>query len=559
MAPNRTKAFDAFTSLASEDFDKYRDYHESLLDESTESSYGRGVRTEEIRTAPLFTAQVQKRLTTSASKKQKSLIEEIMPQYGLLAKVLEAFGNDGGENAANLLGFQPQVNGVSEWAQEEQADDRRLFLNMNAPWSAFICGSQGSGKSHTLSCMLEAGLLKSKLGPLPQPLAAMVFHYDKFTGFQSTQVCEAAYLASSGIPVKVMVSPTSYHRMREVYANLPGFPHDVPKPQVVPLFLMEQHLNVERMMKLMAVDDDGKTALYMETVCRILRSLALRNPGTIGLDYKEFKRRIELETLNPAQSAMINMRLGLLESFIYEPDIKGGTSAKTPFFEETKKGKDAARKWEEAEDSKRRAALGKATIWSFEPGTLTIVDLSCPFVDESAACAMFNIVMALFLEERGKAGRMVALDEAHKYMTGSNSGNAFTESLLSVIRQQRHLATRVIIATQEPTISPSLLDLSSMTIVHRFTSPAWLKSLEAHLGGIYKEGKTSQKDVATIFKRIVELDAGQALLFSPSAMLKVAGTPSENKSKVDKLGTAYVKIRVRKRLTADGGRSIMAA
>ena len=62
-----------------------------------------------------------------------------------------------------------------------------------------------------------------------------------------------------------------------------------------------------------------------------------------------------------------------------------------------------------------------------------------------------------------------------QFMSDETTASAFTDSLLSVIRLQRHLATRVIIATQEPTISPKLLDLCSMTIVHRFTSPAWLK------------------------------------------------------------------------------------
>ena len=33
-------------------------------------------------------------------------------------------------------------------------NDRRLFHNTNIPFSAFICGLQGSGKSHTLSCLL---------------------------------------------------------------------------------------------------------------------------------------------------------------------------------------------------------------------------------------------------------------------------------------------------------------------------------------------------------------------------------------------------------------------
>ena len=32
--------------------------------------------------------------------------------------------------------------------------DGRIFLNTNIPASFFVCGVQGSGKSHTLSCIL---------------------------------------------------------------------------------------------------------------------------------------------------------------------------------------------------------------------------------------------------------------------------------------------------------------------------------------------------------------------------------------------------------------------
>lgn len=32
--------------------------------------------------------------------------------------------------------------------------DPRLFLNTNVPFSAFVCGVQGSGKSHTTACMI---------------------------------------------------------------------------------------------------------------------------------------------------------------------------------------------------------------------------------------------------------------------------------------------------------------------------------------------------------------------------------------------------------------------
>jgi hypothetical protein len=179
-------------------------------------------------------------------------------------------------------------------------------------------------------------------------------------------------------------------------------------------------------------------------------------------------------------------------------------------------------------------------------------------------------------------------------MTDTASAAAFTENLLQVVRLQRHLATRVIISTQEPTISPKLLELSSMTFVHRFTSPAWFKVLRAHLagpaadgmaaaaaevaaaavdaddddGGAGDAGATSPsvarraRDTAAIFRQIVELNVGEALLFAPSAMLRVArhgGGNSDATAVPQKLGMAYAKVRVRKRLTADGGRSLLAA
>lgn len=143
-------------------------------------------------------------------------------------------------------------------------------------------------------------------------------------------------------------------------------------------------------------------------------------------------------------------------------------------------------------------------------------------------------------------------------MTATSSSTHFTQSLLQVIREQRHLATRVIIATQEPTISPALLDLSSMTIVHRFTSPSWLTVLKSHLAGMSVEGETSKRDIAGIFKQIVNLEAGQALLFSSSAMTGVDTKADANRMKMQKLGVGYLKIGVRNRLTEDGGRSIMA-
>ncbi|KAJ7793164.1 hypothetical protein B0H14DRAFT_2166552, partial [Mycena olivaceomarginata] len=56
------------------------------------------------------------------------------------------------------------------------------------------------------------------------------------------------------------------------------------------------------------------------------------------------------------------------------------------------------------------------------------------------------------------------------------------QSISNIIRLQRHLATRIIIATQEPTVvPPTILDLASVIVYHRFSSPAWCSHLARHV------------------------------------------------------------------------------
>lgn len=148
----------------------------------------------------------------------------------------------------------------SELASTQRPDrsemENAVFLNTNAPWSAFLCGSQGSGKSHTLSCILENCLMSTPdVGKTPKPLSGIVFAYDAHS---ADFACEAAHMATE-IPVRVLVSPSNFRRMKTLYEKLPG---DV---QVYPLLLKGQHLNTERMMKMMAFSTaEGAVPLYME-------------------------------------------------------------------------------------------------------------------------------------------------------------------------------------------------------------------------------------------------------------------------------------------------------
>ena len=152
-------------------------------------------------------------------------------------------------------------------------------------------------------------------------------------------------------------------------------------------------------------------------------------------------------------------------------------------------------------------------------------------------------------------------------MNSSSEAASFTNTLLATVRLQRHLGVRVIVSTQEPTVSPALLDLSSVTIVHRFTSPEWLRSLKAHLApaasGLVNGPPTVETDgkegsdgsrasdsssvTSKIFLDVVNLRTGEALLFEPSGAITTEYPHSENRSR--RLGFSYIKIKVRARLT----------
>lgn len=44
-----------------------------------------------------------------------------------------------------------------------------------------------------------------------------------------------------------------------------------------------------------------------------------------------------------------------------------------------------------------------------------MVDLSCTCISSDTACSLFNICFGIFLEQTTDVGRIVALDEAHKF------------------------------------------------------------------------------------------------------------------------------------------------
>ncbi|TVY83558.1 hypothetical protein LSUE1_G003602 [Lachnellula suecica] len=497
------------TPMSEEEAKVYGD-HMRLLNRSDGQS-----EIDEAITTPVFTMPVLNHLELNSKSP--------FAQYGLVA----------GE-AARMLELTDEDS-----LSPKKELDARVFFNIASPSSTFICGSQGSGKSHTLSCLLENSLFPSVANELPRPLTGLVFHYDTFISDEGGSPCEAAFLSSNpDVKVRVLCAPTNIGTIKKAY-------HQFKNVTIEPLRINQTDLNTKRMLDLMSVTtNEGSMPLYIHTIYRILRSMRLVQQERRGtFDYMLFKEMIDAAKLHPSQLGPLQQRLDTLESFM----PSGQTAAPRPHA--------------------RGLPVLPGNDWTPKAGHLTIVDLSCPCVTPEGACALFNICLSIFLEKGTEIGRVIALDEAHKYMNASAEASTLTETLLSTVRLQRHLGARIIISTQEPTISPALLDLCSSTIVHRFTSPDWLRALQAHLAGASKllqsdeeqeEGGEVTPTIVKIFNDIVKLKVGEALLFSPSAIIGVDKS-SRGAAALQRLGAGYLKIRVRSRLTTDGGKSVMAA
>jgi hypothetical protein len=255
-----------------------------------------------------------------------------------------------------------------------------LYMNTNTPSSTVICGVQGSGKSHSVGVIVENALIGlDQLGSLPAPLSVVVFHLSAAQGGMHLP-CESAFVGdlvigakTSNVPVYVLASPSNLSNMSTAYAKTGA--------KVQPFYLSTEDLNCSRMLSLMHVAEGNKVPLYMEVVQQTLRSM-----GNEDFDYRKFKdtmnRKSAME-FTPAQRMPLDLRFQLLESMLVECQ-KG-------FGNQSRSVKD-----------------------HFEAGRVTIIDLTDPFISASAASALFDIALSLYLEAKIPNGKLLVLDEAHK-------------------------------------------------------------------------------------------------------------------------------------------------
>ncbi|GCB46459.1 ATP-binding protein [Streptomyces sp. NL15-2K] len=327
---------------------------------------------------------------------------------------------------------------------------RTVGLDLNETHAISLFGVQGGGKSYTLGSVLEmASLPVSGVNRLASPLASVVFHYSETSEYEPEFLSmihanddegqrEALHRRYGARPAAlsdvVLLVPEEYVEERQ--ARYPGV-------LVRPLAFAAAELKIAHWKFLMGAV--GNQSGYIRQIGRIIKA------NRADLTLEAVRRGVDESTLDDHLKRKARERLDLAGDFI--------------------------------DDSARIKDLVR-------PGRLIVVDLRSDDIEKTDALSLFVVLMHLFSEvtDDGRPfNKLVVFDEAHKY---ADSGDLVT-GLVSSVREMRHKGMSVLVASQDPPSVPSeLIELCTHMVLHRFTSPAWLKHLQkvnAALSGLNPE------------------------------------------------------------------------
>lgn len=389
-----------------------------------------------------------------------------------------------------------------------------VYLNTHIPFCLAAIGVQGAGKSHTLGCILESCLLSdstlqdSNVIRLHKPMTAMVLHYDQST----TSVCEAAGLLSpknsshncnvAKSKAVILVSPTYYKQRKAFYGE---YCH------VHPLLFRWSSLtadHIKRVMRITAEDNQLYVASFMGLLRRYQRKAVVPK-------FEQFIEEVKEVCNIKGQSGPLDQRIALLESMIAESKVNEDIIGES-------------------------MDLGEIMSSEKENKSLIIVDLTDPLLSKEEANCLFQVVTEQFRSTPTPAGggKLLALDEAHKFMDGVKS-DGLSEAIVNVARLMRHDGIRLAVSTQSPrALAPELLELVSVAVLHHFHSQNWWDYLCQKLP-LRKED----------FTQILQLAPGNALAFASRHNINTTNRQGTSKA------SSVINLWIRDRLTADFGAS----
>jgi len=307
-----------------------------------------------------------------------------------------------------------------------------------------LFGVQGFGTSYTLGDIAEMASTQALgINVLPAPLATVIFHYHKSDAYPPEFAAAAApnqktseverllreYGATPhGVPDIVLLAPEA--KVADRRREYPGM-------NVQPIKFSSGELGAESWKFLLGAY--GNEALYVRLLVAIMRR------HRQGLTLERFRQEILDAHLSPALQRLAEDRLSLAAPYI--------------------------------DDASRLGSV-------LRPGRTVIVDLRDEWIEKDEALGLFVVMLQIFATTRVEGrdfNKLVVFDEAHKYITESD----LIGQVVETIREMRHQATSVVIASQDPLSVPrAVIELSSILMLHRMTSPQWLKHLRTAISAM---------------------------------------------------------------------------
>lgn len=389
-----------------------------------------------------------------------------------------------------------------QYAVIGRAGPLKVGLDLNGCNTISLFGVQGFGKSYTLGTIIESAVENiPNVNTLRAPLATVIFHYHQ------SDVYEPEFITS--------VSPNAekgeVKRLRDDYGASPQAVSDLimlcpegtvekrrreyPNITVEPIKFSSSELKDSGWKLILGAY--GNDSLYLRQLSTMMRRH--RNDLTLEVLRQEVKK----SGLSDNIQTLIEDRLRIAEPYI--------------------------------DEGRRLGDLMK-------PGRTIVVDLRDAWTDKIQALEIFVVLMMIFSaagrEDRSElAGkefnRLIVFDEAHKYIQQGE----IVDHLVQTIREMRHHATSVLIASQDPLSIPRVvIELSTVIVMHRMTSPLWTKHLRE---SIYALGE-GLKD-----HELAKLEPGEALVWAQK---------STNRLYTE----APQKILIRPRTSAHGGGTKLA-
>jgi DNA helicase HerA-like ATPase len=186
-------------------------------------------------------------------------------------------------------------------------------------------------------------------------------------------------------------------------------------------------------------------------------------------------------------------------------------------------------------------------------GMLVVVDLTDPLLSPDEANGIFEVLLEQFRSmHQFPGGKLLALDEAHKFLTAGNHQQGLSRAIVDTVRMMRHEGIRVAISSQNPQVlAPELLELVTVAIIHRFHSADWFTYLKSKIPLMAPDEELEsvaegRRDAATL-DSLRSLPSGEAIVFSASSAVRGVSPFST------------LRVAMRPRLTADRGASKLNA